>query len=363
MLEVADRSVSTDAEHVDSSAPSASKRAPGLSLNAVNNWVPHDLVMRDSWFPLAHDHAVGKTPVRRAVYSHPFYIWREDGKVVASEFHPLEIVTRAKSLYTDARGRYPVMEHYGLIWGWFGRPEAADPTHLPSLPFLPPKGGLPKHMTATIRFDCSAPISLENLIDLTHADFLHADVVGDEKSDSEEVEVFYDSETITMVRTLVNKSVAPIMKFFSGIRQPTQNVRQVIRIYLRSHCAIAYGRFSPGDDVPLFHPCTPESRDRTRMEMVMNTSNAGTMFRHVMPKAGYKVSRQDSSMTNPQSPRYMDLTPRKDLHSKFDQAGQRYRLLMMDLAARQDAGDFEYRDNVSADCSDIIGLRKELFQF
>src|SRR3546814_18544563 len=84
------------------------------------------------------------------------------------------------------------------------------------------------------------------------------------------------------------------MKFFSGIRQPTQNVRQVIRIYLRSHCAIAYGRFTPGDDVPLFHPCTPETRDRTRMEAIMNTSNAGFMFRHVMPKAGYKVSRQDS---------------------------------------------------------------------
>ena len=68
-------------------------------------------------------------------------------------------------------------------------------------------------------------------------------------------------------------------------------------------------------------------------------------------------------MTNPQSPRYMDLSARKDLHSKFDQAGQRYRLLMMELAARQDAGDFAYRDNVSTDCSDIIGLRKELFQF
>lgn len=63
------------------------------------------------------------------------------------------------------------------------------------------------------------------------------------------METFYDSETVTMVRTCVNKSVAPVMKFFSGIRQPTQNVRQVIRIYLRSHCAIAYGRFSPGDDV------------------------------------------------------------------------------------------------------------------
>jgi phenylpropionate dioxygenase-like ring-hydroxylating dioxygenase large terminal subunit len=335
----------------------------GPPLNAVNNWVPHDIVMRDTWFPLAHAKDVGKKPVRRAVYSHPFYIWREDGVAIASEFHPNEIPNRDKSDLTDKLARYPTFEHYGIVWGWFGNPEAADPVHLPSLPFLPPKGGLPSFMTATIRFDCSAPISLENLIDLTHADFLHADVVGDEKSDSEEIETFSDSETVTMVRTCTNKSVAPIMKFFSGIRQPTQNVRQVIRIYLRSHCAIAYGRFTPGDDVPLFHPCTPESRDRTRMEMVMNTSNAGRMFRHIMPKAGYKVSRQDSSMTSPQSPRYMEPTSRKDLHSRFDQAGQRYRLQMMELAERQAAGDYAYRDNVSEDCSDIIGLRKELFRF
>lgn len=355
MLEVIDRPTDTS----DVAAPPS--RAP--ALNAVNSWVPHDLVMRDSWFPVAHARHIGRKPVRRTIYSHPYFLWREDGRPVASEFHPNEQRRHDKSPYTDANGRYPVMERYGVIWAWFGNPEAADPIHLPSLPFLPPNGGLPAYMTATIRFDCAAPVSLENLIDLTHADFLHADVVGDERSESETVETFYDSETVTMVRTCRNKSVAPIMRFFSGIRQPTQDVRQVIRIYLRSHAAIAYGRFTPGDDVPLFHPCTPETRDRTRMEMVMNTSNAGLMFRHIMPKAGYKVSRQDSSMTSPQSPRYMTPTTRKDLHSKFDQAGQRYRLQMMELAARQAAGDFAYRDNVSADCSDIIGLRKDLFRY
>lgn len=357
MLDIADH----PASHDDNSAP-PSGGSP-IAMNVVNRWVPHNIVMRDSWFPVAHDYSVTGKPVRRAVYSNPIFLWRDNGVVVASEFHPNERVVRDKSDYTDARGHYPVMEHYGVVWIWLGNPLAADPRHLPSLPFLPPKGGLPRHMTATVRFESAAPISLENLIDLTHADFLHADVVGDERSDSEMIETYYDSETVTMVRTCVNKSVAPVMKFFSGIKQPTQNVRQVIRIYLRSHCAIAYGRFSPGDDVPLFHPCTPETRDRTRMEMVMNTSNAGRMFSYVMPKAGYKVSRQDSYMTSPQSPRYMRHTDRKDLHSKFDQAGQRYRMAMMELADRQAKGDFAYRDNVSADCSDIIGLRKELFQF
>jgi phenylpropionate dioxygenase-like ring-hydroxylating dioxygenase large terminal subunit len=332
------------------------------ALNDINNWVPHDIVMRDAWFPLAHSAAVGKKPVRRSVYSAPYFLWREDGNAVAASFLP-GVSSPPETGLTDAAGRYPVMEHYGYVWCWYGNPLAADPLHLPSIPYLPPNGGLPGYLTGTVRFDCAAPVSLENLIDLTHADFLHANVVGDEKSESETVEVFSDSETVTMVRTCTGKSVAPIMKFFSGIRQPTQHVRQVIRIYLRSHAAIAYGRFTPGDDVPLFHPCVPETRDRTRLDYTMNTSNAGLLFRHVMPKASYLVSRQDSSMTSPQSPRYMHESKRRDLHSKFDVAGQRYRLLMKNLVERQAAGDFAYRDNVSADCSDLIGLRKELFRY
>ena len=211
-----------------------------------------------------------------------------------------------------------------------------------------------------MRFDCTALLSLENLIDLTHADFLHADVVGDEKMDKETVEVFHDSETITMVRTCVNKSVAPIMKWFGGVRSEVQQVRQVIRIYLRSHAAIAYGRFSPGDNVQLFHPCVPETRDRTRLDYALNTSNVkkSNLFRYLMPKASYKVSRQDSYMTSPQSPRYMHPEKRKDLHSPLDEAGQKYRVLMLALAERQARGDFAYRDNVSTDCSDIIGYQK-----
>ena len=338
---------------------------PANFQKAVNNWVPHDIALKDAWFPLAHSFAVEAKPVRRSVYSQPFYLWRENGVAVASEFHPNDSERSSKSIYSDASGRYPVLERYGYVWGWYGNPANADPVHLPSIPYLPEEGNLPQHMLGTVRFDCCAPLSLENLIDLTHADFLHADVVGDEKMDKEVVEVFHDSETITMVRSCTNKSVAPIMKRFGGVKDDVQQVRQVIGIYLRSHAAIAYGRFSPGDNVQLFHPCVPETRDRTRLDYTMNTSNVkkSNPFRYLMPKASYKVSRQDSYMTSPQSPRYMDLTPRKDLHSKFDQAGQRYRLLMMDLAARQEAGDFDYRDNVSADCSDIIGLRKELFQF
>lgn len=326
----------------------------------VNAWVPHDIVLKDAWFPLAHSFAVTTRPVRRAIYSQPYFLWREHGRAVASEFHPAEALSGTKSAYSDAAGCYPVIEKYGYVWCWFGNPANTAPEHVPSIPYLPEQGGLPQHMLGTVRFDCCAPLSLENLIDLTHADFLHADVVGDEKMDKETVEVFHDSESITMVRTCVNKSVAPIMKWFGGVRSDVQQVRQVIRIYLRSHAAIAYGRFSPGDNVQLFHPCVPETRDRTRLDYAMNTSNVKKTnpFRYIMPKASYKVSRQDSSMTCPQSPRYMTPGPRKDLHSPLDEAGQKYRVLMQALAERQAQGDFAYRDNVGADCSEIIGYEK-----
>ena len=195
----------------------------------VNAWVPHDIVLKDAWFPLAHSFAVTKKPVRRAIYSQPYFLWREGETAVAAEFHPAEVLSGTKSTYSDATGRYPVIEKYGYVWCWFGNPANAAPEHIPSLPYLPEDGGLPMHMLGTVRFDCTAPLSLENLIDLTHADFLHADVVGDEKMDKETVEVFHDSESITMVRTCVNKSVAPSWESRRTTRRISRRVTRTTR--------------------------------------------------------------------------------------------------------------------------------------
>ena len=92
----------------------------------VNSWVPHDIVLKDAWFPLAHSFAVEAKPVRRAVYSQPYFLWRENGLAVASEFHPAEGLQGAKTAFSDAAGRYPVIEKYGYVWGWFGNPANAE---------------------------------------------------------------------------------------------------------------------------------------------------------------------------------------------------------------------------------------------
>src|SRR3546814_16106601 len=95
----------------------------------------------------------------------------------------------------------------------------------------------------------------------------------------------------------------------------------------RTDTLFPYTTLFRSDDIPLFHPCVPETRDRTRMDYAMNTSHSGFLFKRVMPPASYKISRQDSYMTSPQSLRYMMPEKRRDLHSKFDEPGQRYRVL------------------------------------
>lgn len=344
----------------------ASSALPKQAESAlINEWVPHDIVLADAWFPLAHATTVTNKAVYRSVYSKPFWLWRDKGKAVATEYNPAGSRPREGSYLTGGSGFYPVIERFGYVWGWYGNPDNADGQYLPNIPFFPPNGGLPGYMRGTVRFNCTAALTLENLIDLTHADILHGNIIGDEQSESEEFEVRTTSETVTMIRHCKNKTVAPVMRWLGGANSKTQDVRQVIHIYVRSHVALIYGRFRPGYDVPVFHPSVPETRDRTRQDVGFNLTHAKGPFRYLFPTIGNYVAMQDMTMTTPQSARYAQATSRRDLHSRFDKGGQQYRLLMHELAARQAQGDFGYRQDgiLSEDCSELLGIDPGLYTF
>jgi hypothetical protein len=235
-----------------------------------------------------------------------------------------------------------VLERYGYVWVWYGNPNHANASLVPDVPFLPQAGGLPAHTLGTVRFDCCSPLLIENLLDLTHADFLHAGVLGDAISDEDRIEVQYTSETVTMIRHCVHKSVAPIMRWFGGVRAKYQDVRAVIHVHARSSVALAYGRYSPGIDLKLFHPCVPESLHRCRLNFALDARCAPFPLRYLMPMTPYVVGPQDNAMVGPQSSRYAQPSARRDLFSRFDGAGARYRFLMQQIARRQAAGDFAY---------------------
>ena len=336
-------------------------RAADTGMRAAAEWTPSEIVLRDAWFPVAHVETVKARPIRRLVHSQPYYVWRDRDRMRASERHPqAALINHAFSAFSQD-GEYPLVERYGYAWVWYGDPAAADASLIPDVPFLPPGGGLPAYTRGTVRFDCSSHLSLENLIDLTHADFLHANVVGDEISEEDGIEVLSTSETVTMIRTSAGKSVAPVMRWVGGVRAKFQDVRAVIHVHLRNGVALAYGRYRPGFDVPLFHPCVPESRDRCRLPFTFNTTKAPGLFRYVMPQSSYIISRQDNSMVKPQAPLYAQLAGRADLHSRFDGADTRYRFQVTKLAERQAAGDFTYLPDgdPGRDVSELLGITRE----
>ncbi|NIB44082.1 oxygenase [Pseudomaricurvus alkylphenolicus] len=330
-----------------------------------HEWVPTCYELRDTWFAIAHSVAVGTRPLRRIVHSQPYFIWRDNGHLQAAEFHPQR--PTASGTYTEftaGSGYYPVVERFGYVWAWYGNPDVADVDLIPDIPFLPRDGrGIPGYMHTTVRFDGCSSLSVENLLDLTHADFLHGEVIGGEgEADSDEVTFECTSETLTRTRWVVGKPVSPIMRWVGGVRTKYQEFRSTLHVHLRNNMCISYPRFRPGFDIPNAQPFIPNGSYRSLVNQIFNLNAAPTPFRQVMPRMAYTIGPQDNYAVRPQNPRYLEGESQTDFHSRFDAPGVRYRHLMKKLWQRQAEGDFSYLadSDPGGDITTLLGMENRV---
>jgi hypothetical protein len=77
-----------------------------------------------------------------------------------------------------------------------------------------------------------------------------------------------------------------------------------------------------------------------------------------MPRINYIIQPQDNSVVRPQNQRYFEQSERRDMHSRFDAPGTRYRYQMEQLAERQRQGDFAYGSDAEPgrDISKLLGM-------
>ena len=330
--------------------------------SAKGDWVPINLDLHDCWFPLAYSADIGERPLRRVMHAQFVYLWREFGTVRAAEFRPdrIEHSRHAATAFTGGSAVYPVCEQYGYVWVWYGNPERAREELIPFIPFLPADGrGIPRYAQRAVRFDAAAPLSVENLIDLTHADFLHANAIGDGRCESDVVEFTSTSETLTRTRTVTKKSVAPVMRWIGGVRAQYQDFRAVLHVHLRNSVCISYPRFTPGYAIPNVQPFVPVGRHRSRIDQTNYAADAPLLFRFLVPRIAYVIQPQDNAVLRAQNARYFEPGPRRDLSSRFDAPGNRYRVLMTRLAERQQQGDFSYGSDADprADIAGVLGMK------
>tara|TARA_R110002110_G_C13470525_1_gene720945 strand:+ start:59480 stop:60520 length:1041 start_codon:yes stop_codon:yes gene_type:complete len=333
---------------------------------ANKDWLPSSFDLRDTWFPVAHANHVSTRPITRVMHAQRCYLWRENGEPLAASFSPAQKAASAMAhpQFTDEQGFYPVAECYGYVWVWYGNPSNMSLDLLPQIPFLHRDGSnIPAYMRTTVRFDSCSPLSVENLLDLTHADFLHGEVVGGEgEAESDEVETSYTSETLTRTRYVTGKPVSPVMRWVGGVRTRYQDFRSTLHVHLRSNLCISYPRFSPGFDVPNVQPFVPSGKYRSRVNQIFNLHAAPLPFRRIMPRMAYVVGPQDNSVMRPQTPAYLTDDAPRDLHSRFDGPGGRYRMLMKQLWERQQTGDYSYLGDAAPgeDIAHLLGMDRAI---
>lgn len=328
--------------------------AEDLDLRSRPVYQPGVYALRDTWFPIAFDNTVRARPIRRMLHGEPVFLWREGERVVAARSARGSADRRiGRSTSIDDGGFYVTVQRYGYVWVWYGDPARASSDLVPNIPVIPPQGTPARFQKEKI-IDCSYELLTENVLDLTHAEFLHSNFAGAPMSEDDVVEVESTSETVTMTR-LVRKHPMPAMQRLVAPRAQTQDIRVVSLNYVRSGVTVITVDMNPGIRAFAVHPVVPESPTRCRLVLTFYPRMAGWAGSLLVAALGIPL-RQDNWALRAQNPNYLDGQPRRDLSSRFDKAGLRFRKVYESLVARQIDGDYSY----SSDGHPARDIRAEL---
>jgi phenylpropionate dioxygenase-like ring-hydroxylating dioxygenase large terminal subunit len=129
-------------------------------------------------------------------------VYGESGKCVLNPHHG-GVISPAMKV-----AAYPVREQNGAIWVWMGEPDAADPALMPDFSCY----SAPGFKTIRGMLDVAANYELitDNLLDLTHADFLHEGTLSSEAITISKLETIEQGSTVWANRWCPNGIASPI---------------------------------------------------------------------------------------------------------------------------------------------------------
>ena len=154
------------------------------------------------------------------------------GWMVASDGHCTHVPHQDSVSPNAAIRSYPTSERWGLVWVWIGDPAKADEGTIPEMPWLVSDD----HSTILSCFHAKANYQLmaDNLLDVSHADFLHAGSFGSQagqKGETDDVkqrmDVTTQNDCVRSVRILENVALGPMASAWGGFTKPiTRTTRQ-----------------------------------------------------------------------------------------------------------------------------------------
>lgn len=137
------------------------------------------------------------------------------GKLVGSDeiqcpYHGLRFNSAGRCTFMPAQqtinpsamiASYPVVERHRFVWVWLGDPLLADPSTIPDMfqmdaPEWAGDGD-------TIAVDANYQLVVDNLMDLTHEEFVHTSSIGQDELSGSDFVVTHDDRTVTMTRWML----------------------------------------------------------------------------------------------------------------------------------------------------------------
>jgi len=168
--------------------------------------------LRNAWYVAAWPEELGRMLLaRRIAGEHLVFFRQEDGTPVCLQdqcphrFAPLSMGTligdriecKYHGLQYDGSGRcvlnphtpnavppkmatpaYPLAERHGLVWIWMGDPARATPETIPDLDYLRDEANF-RSVRNYFCLPYSTALMFDNLMDLSHADFLHKGLISE----------------------------------------------------------------------------------------------------------------------------------------------------------------------------------------
>jgi phenylpropionate dioxygenase-like ring-hydroxylating dioxygenase large terminal subunit len=111
--------------------------------------------------------------------------------------------------------RYPLAESGGFTWIWMGEADKADESLIPLRPWLDSPDWVV--VRGTLHMNARAQLLNENLLDLSHVSFLHADTIGTAEVAGGPASTEVDGHTVRVTRPMPSVQCPPLFQKVMGL--------------------------------------------------------------------------------------------------------------------------------------------------
>jgi len=257
--------------------------------------------LRDIWYVAGHDFEIDEKPLGRTYLGEPVVIYKtESGELVGLDdrcphrfaplhqgkvtgesiecpYHGLKFDKTGGCPHSPVGGKippraklrtYPIEARHGLLFIWMGEPEKADADLIPDFSYLYDPSI--DWFNFTLHAKANYQLVVDNLLDLTHAEFLHPLLTSDGWTQRTKMTVKQNGNTINILNVAKEDNILPIMKLLRpdlndvGTTTHYENWHAPSLIHLDVHYQTDNGKIN----FPSAHMLTPETATTTHFFVV-----------------------------------------------------------------------------------------------